>query len=73
MPASSNGLDPYVPERGELGYDVLHYDLDLKYSINSNRLDGRARITIRPTDGASASVLTTRATMGCPPTGSNAL
>ena len=50
MPASSNGLDPYVPERGELGYDVLHYDLDLKYSINSNRLDGRARITIRPTD-----------------------
>jgi len=44
------GLDPYLPERGELGYDVLHYDLDLKYSIASNRLDARALITIRPTE-----------------------
>lgn len=49
-PALPTGLDPYIPERGDGGYDVLHYDLDLKYSISSNRLDGRARITIRPTE-----------------------
>lgn len=44
------GVDPYIPERGEVGYDVEHYDLDLKYSIATNRLDGRARIDVRPTD-----------------------
>jgi len=49
-PDPATGLDPYVPERGELGYDVLHYDLELKYVVNSNRLDGRARITVRPTE-----------------------
>jgi aminopeptidase N len=27
----------------------LHYDLELKYSVNSNRLDGRAVVTISPT------------------------
>jgi len=43
-----HGLDPYVPERGEPDYDVAHYDLDLRYSINSNRLDGEATITVRP-------------------------
>lgn len=64
------GLDPYVPDRGELGYDVDHYDLDLKYSISSNRLDGRAVITIRPTESLRWVVLdlaglrVTKATVG---------
>lgn len=44
-----NGADPYVPGHGDLSYDVTHYDLDLTYSVEGNRLDGTARLecTIR--------------------------
>jgi aminopeptidase N len=43
------GVDPYVPGHGDLTYDVTHYDLDLSYSLEGNRLDGTARLecTIR--------------------------
>ena len=43
------GADPYVPGHGDLTYDVTHYDLDLTYSLEGNRLDGTARLdcTIR--------------------------
>ena len=37
--------DPYVPESGNPGYRVLHYDLDLDCKLGGNRLDGRALIT----------------------------
>ena len=47
------GLDPYLPDHGDLGYDALHYDLELQYSIASNRLDARARVTIRPNETLS--------------------
>jgi aminopeptidase N len=40
-----SGVDPYVPRRGDRGYRVRHYDLELDYRVNSNRLSGRARIT----------------------------
>ena len=33
-------LDPYVPERGDAGYTVTHYDLDLDYRVSSNRPPG---------------------------------
>ena len=43
------GADPYVPGHGDLTYDVTHYDLELAYSLDGNRLDGTARLdcTIR--------------------------
>lgn len=37
--------DPYVPYRGDSGYRVRHYDLDLEYRVSNNRLSGKARIT----------------------------
>ena len=39
-------IDPYVPERGNAGYDARHYDLDLDYTISSNHLRGRALIHV---------------------------
>ena len=39
-------LDPYVPERGDAGYAVTHYDLDLDYRVSSNRLSGKAVLDI---------------------------
>jgi aminopeptidase N len=43
---SSAAADPYVPERGNPGYRVLAYDLDLDYRPDPNRLEGRARVTV---------------------------
>ena len=45
----SHGPDPYVPYRGDTGYRVRHYDLDLDYRVSSNRLSGKARITATAT------------------------
>lgn len=42
-------IDPYVPERGNDGYRVDQYDLDLRYAISSNRLDGHARVLVTAT------------------------
>jgi len=44
--AASAG-DPYLPETGNEGYLVSHYDLELTYRPGANRLDGWARITLR--------------------------
>lgn len=41
-------IDPYLPGRGAPGYEVTGYDLDLAYSVPSNRLTGRARIGVVP-------------------------
>jgi aminopeptidase N len=38
--------DPYLPRQGNPGYAVQHYDLDLDYRVASNRLAGRARLTL---------------------------
>jgi aminopeptidase N len=43
-------IDPYIPERGNDGYRVDHYDLDLRYAVASNRLDGRARLALTATE-----------------------
>jgi aminopeptidase len=43
-------LDPYVPERGNPGYDVTGYELDLTYAVRSNLLQGQARITASATE-----------------------
>ena len=47
---SDQPIDPYVPNRGNPGYRVRHYDLELEYRVSSNRLSGKARITARQVD-----------------------
>ncbi|MBO1755082.1 M1 family metallopeptidase [Allobranchiibius sp. CTAmp26] len=39
--------DPYVPGHGDLGFDVLRYDLELGYRVDGNTLDGTATLTCR--------------------------
>ena len=34
--------DDYFPDNGDLSYDVRHYDLRIRYQVDSNQLDGRA-------------------------------
>ena len=46
-PGAERSGDPYLPEHGNGGYQVLHYDLALDYRITSNRLAGRAVITAK--------------------------
>jgi aminopeptidase N len=43
---SGDVSDPYLPRHGNPGYSVQHYDLDLDYRVASNRLSGRARLTL---------------------------
>ena len=42
---ADHSTDSYLPEHGNGGYRVLHYDLDLDYRVMSNRLDGRTVVT----------------------------
>ncbi|MDG4806178.1 M1 family metallopeptidase [Micromonospora sp. WMMD1120] len=44
-PGGADAGDPYVPGRGNGGYDVTHYDLSVRYDPSSDRLTGRAVIT----------------------------
>lgn len=39
--------DPYLPGHGDTSYEVNHYDLDLDYKVATNRLSGRATLTVR--------------------------
>lgn len=57
MAERPTSIDPYVPERGDDGYDVTGYDLILDYAVSSNRLDGRAAIRLVPRRPASRIVL----------------
>ena len=41
--------DPYFPKAGNGGYDVGHYDLDVKYDPVTDTLTGTARITATAT------------------------
>ncbi|MEU7132525.1 M1 family metallopeptidase [Streptomyces sp. NPDC046261] len=45
--------DPYFPTLGNGGFDVRHYDLDVRYTPESGRLDGRATVTARATSSLS--------------------
>ena len=47
--------DPYIPRHGNAGYAVQHYDLELDYRVASNRLAGRAQLTLRTDRRADAS------------------
>jgi aminopeptidase N len=41
--------DPYAPNSGNHGYGVDNYDLDLRYKVATNRLEGTATITATST------------------------
>ncbi|MEU4419661.1 M1 family metallopeptidase [Actinoplanes sp. NPDC024001] len=52
-PGADRSTDSYLPEHGNGGYRVLHYDLDLDYRVVTNRLAGRAVITARAVQSLS--------------------
>ena len=45
--------DPYYPDYGNGGYDVAHYDLDLRYQPRTDLLQGTATIRARATQHLS--------------------
>ena len=49
--------ESYVPGSGNVGYTVQSYDLDLKYRVATNRLDGVAVITATSTKALAKVVL----------------
>ncbi|RLP92930.1 M1 family peptidase [Micromonospora sp. BL4] len=52
-PGAVDAGDPYVPGRGNGGYDVTHYGLDVRYDPATDRLTGRATITATATQDLS--------------------
>jgi aminopeptidase N len=52
-PGAERSADSYLPEHGNGGYHVRHYDLELEYRVSSNRLAGRAGISAVATQGLS--------------------
>lgn len=52
-PGAASADDPYVPGRGNGGYDVTGYELDLVYRVTSNLLTGKARMTAVATQDLS--------------------
>jgi aminopeptidase N len=44
-PGANTSVDPYLPEHGNGGYRVTHYDLRLDYRPGPGRLAGRAMIS----------------------------
>ncbi|MDI2030410.1 M1 family metallopeptidase [Saccharopolyspora sp. TS4A08] len=48
-PGADRSTDSYLPEHGNGGYRVTHYDLDLDYQVGPNRLGGHARIAATAT------------------------
>ncbi|WP_344931361.1 M1 family metallopeptidase [Saccharopolyspora gregorii] len=44
-PGADRSTDSYLPEHGNGGYRVEHYDLDLDYRVGPNRLSGEAVLT----------------------------
>lgn len=46
--------DPYLPGHGDVRYGVTHYDLHLDYRMATNRLDARAKLTVRALEATDA-------------------
>ncbi|MCW2750827.1 MAG: peptidase [Aeromicrobium sp.] len=44
------GDDRYVPGHGDLSFSASHYDLEVDYNVDSNRLSGRTTITALAVD-----------------------
>ena len=54
QPGGAGIGDAYFPTYGNGGYDVLHYDLKVKYDPATDRLDGRAALRATATADLSA-------------------
>jgi len=52
-PGAAGAGDPYYPLDGNGGYDVKHYDLDLRYDPSTDILGGTATIDARATQNLS--------------------
>ncbi|SDI66168.1 Peptidase family M1 [Actinokineospora alba] len=52
-PGATTSADAYLPQHGNGGYRVTHYDLELDYRVGPGRLDGLARLTLAPTHALS--------------------
>ncbi|MEU5846275.1 M1 family metallopeptidase [Saccharopolyspora shandongensis] len=52
-PGADRSTDSYLPEHGNGGYRVEHYDLDLEYQVGPNRLAGQATISAVATQALS--------------------
>ncbi len=52
-PGAAGIGDPYFPQDGNGGIDVLHYDVRDAYSFGSGRLSGRTRLDVRATQDLS--------------------
>jgi aminopeptidase N len=52
-PGADRSADSYLPEHGNGGYRVAHYDLDLDYQVGPNRLAGHATISAVSTQALS--------------------
>jgi hypothetical protein len=52
-PGAQSVGDPYLPELGNGGYDVQHYDLTINYHPGANTMVSKAAITIRATQSLS--------------------
>ncbi len=48
QPGASGVGDPYFPDLGNGGYDVVHYGLDLRWHPDTGTLDGTATIDLVP-------------------------
>ncbi|MGW7427453.1 M1 family metallopeptidase [Streptomyces sp. NPDC054813] len=46
--------DPYFPDLGNGGFDARHYDLDVAYNPDTDRLDGRTTLTAHATQNLSS-------------------
>ncbi len=53
MPGAPGIGDPYFSTMGNGGYDVAHYDIDVRYAVASGRLEGRTTLTARALHGLS--------------------
>jgi len=53
QPGAPGVGDPYFPGYGNGGYDVTHYNLEIRYDPVSDRIDGRAVVTARATQALS--------------------
>ena len=54
LPGAAGAGDPYFPLDGNGGYDVSHYDLEVKYDPATDVLEGRARIRAKATQNLSS-------------------
>ncbi|GAP58072.1 hypothetical protein AHiyo1_10460 [Arthrobacter sp. Hiyo1] len=61
---TATAADPYTLHHGSTAFQVLRYELDLDYSLGSNRLNGRAMlrcITLEDTDSVVLDLVGLRA------------